>query len=393
LNAAAFTAWRSAFKAIIGPFLFSRLWVAIFVYLGHSHHVYLSPVLGGWEGVSNWWLNPWTTYDSKHFLDIAQHGYTAHTAPFFPLYAFLLRLLGNDIVHMAAWGILLSNAAFLLALMGLYRLTDLQYDARTARVAVLLTAFFPSSPYFSAVYSESVFLLLLVATLWCLSQKQWAWAALWSFAAALTRSAGVLLFAGLCIQYAVEFFRSKRARPLETESAVKQPSPLRALAVIAPLMGFLAAQFLIALQVGDATQGVTAHQQYFRALSWPWMPIILDFWDLITLPEWDIVMPLNLVATMIALILFWKYRLRQPIAYSVMLLGLLLMQLTYSHYSIPRTQSSLRLLSTMIPFLLPLSCEISKAEWPPFRRRLVIAVGLLVAALSAHIFGQKQFLG
>jgi len=388
---------RLAFKAVGGAFLLSRLWVAIFVYLGHMQRPYLAPIPGGWEGVANWWLNPWTTYDSKHFMDIAAHGYNAHNAPFFPLYAFLLRLAGSDPIAVALWGILLSNAAFLLALVYLYRLTELQYNARTARIIVLVTTFFPASPYFSAVYSESVFLLAFVGALWCLRQKQWALAALWGFLAAITRSAGVLIFGGLCVQYAFEWFRCRREispqAPANIDGNTNDNWWLRGAATIAPLLGFILAQGFIAWQVGDATKGVSAHQEYFRALTWPWLPIVRDLWDVVTLRELQIIMLLNLGATILALLLFWKYRRRQPVAYSVMLLGLLLMQLTYSHYSIPRTQSSLRLLATMIPFLQPLAVELSAVSWPPMRRALAMTLVLFVSALSAYLFGQKQFLG
>jgi hypothetical protein len=380
---------RYALLTPLIAFLLSRLWVAAFVYLGHWQHPYLKPIPGGWEGVPNWWLNPWTTYDSKHFLDIALHGYTAQTAPFFPFYSLLLRLAGNDPIVLTVWGIVLSNLSFLAALFLLFKLTQSQYDLRTARIVTWLTAFFPAAPYFSAVYTESLFLLCFVAALWGLQHKKWFLAACCGFLAAFTRSAGLLLFAGFLLQYGYDFFQSKRQQNAEAA----RPSLSQFVAIGAPLLGFVAAQLFIARQVGDATQSVASHQEYYRALTWPWLPILLDFWDLITQRTFILITLLNLGTTLLALILFWKYRKRQPISYSVMLLGLMLMQLTYSHYSIPRTQTSLRLLATSVPFLHPLALEMARASWPPFRRFLVIIMGLFLTALSAYIFGEKQFLG
>lgn len=372
-------------------FSLSRLWIAAFVYLGHSQHPYLKPIPGGWEGIPQWWLNPWTTYDSKHFLDIAQYGYAPHTAPFFPLYPLLLRLAGSDPIILTIWGILLSNLAFLGALFLLFRLTQSQYDLRTARIATWLTAFFPATPYFSAVYTESVFFLCFIAALWYLREKKWAMAAFWGFLAAFTRSAGLLLFAGFLVQYGYEFFQAKRHATADRKATL--PTWPQLLAVGAPLAGLVTAQLFIAWQVGDATQSVASHQEYYRALTWPWLPILLDFWDLITQRTFVFVTMLNLGTTILALVLFWKYRKRQPISYSVMLLGLMLMQLTYSHYSIPRTQTSLRLLATSVPFLQPLAVEISRVSWLPLRRFLVVVIYLCVTALSAYLFGEKQFLG
>ena len=108
-------------------FALSRIWIAIFVYAGHAQHKYLSPIPGGWEGVRNWWLNPWTTFDSRHFITIAQSGYDSNIAAFFPLYPFLLKLAGNDMAAMAAWGVVISNAAFGGALLIFFHLIIYSY--------------------------------------------------------------------------------------------------------------------------------------------------------------------------------------------------------------------------------------------------------------------------
>lgn len=82
-------------KNVMAAYLISRLICIMFVYLGHAQRVYLQQVPGGWEGVANWWLNPWTTYDSRLFLDIAANGYREITTPFYPLYPALLNLSGK----------------------------------------------------------------------------------------------------------------------------------------------------------------------------------------------------------------------------------------------------------------------------------------------------------
>ena len=62
-------------QAVAWPLVLSRLWVALFAYVGHAQRPFLAPISGGWEGVANWWLNPWTTYDSSMFLRLAAAGY------------------------------------------------------------------------------------------------------------------------------------------------------------------------------------------------------------------------------------------------------------------------------------------------------------------------------
>src|SRR5688572_10886942 len=113
--------------SIWGAFFLSRLWIGIFAYAGHSANPYLRPVPGGFSGVRDWWLNPWTPFDSEWFIRIAIEGYDQKTAAFLPLYSMLLSLAGKSETAMAWWGVLISNAAFAASLHLMYRLTRIDY--------------------------------------------------------------------------------------------------------------------------------------------------------------------------------------------------------------------------------------------------------------------------
>ncbi|MCL6559813.1 MAG: hypothetical protein K6U74_13660, partial [Firmicutes bacterium] len=80
-------------------YLLSKIYQIIFVYWGHSLRKTVPP--GGWEGVNNWLLNPWTTYDSQWYIEIATKGYREVTAAFFPFYPLLLKICGNTEVSRA----------------------------------------------------------------------------------------------------------------------------------------------------------------------------------------------------------------------------------------------------------------------------------------------------
>jgi hypothetical protein len=62
-----------------------------------------------------------------------------------------------------------------------------------ARLAVMVTAFAPMAFYFSAVYSESLYLALSVGVFWCARQGRWAWVGALGGLAAATRSTGLVL--------------------------------------------------------------------------------------------------------------------------------------------------------------------------------------------------------
>ena len=188
-------------KTVALAFFCSRFFCSFFVYLGHYYRKTPAFMPGMWEGVDNGWLNPWTTYDSVYYLTIAKVGYQNFTSPFFPLYPLLLRLGGDSQIGMAIVGIVISNLAFAAALYFLYRLTEMDNGHKAATAAVWLLAFFPTTAFFSAVYTESTFLLLLLLCFYSARQHQWMIGGLSGALASLCRNPGVLISDALALEY------------------------------------------------------------------------------------------------------------------------------------------------------------------------------------------------
>jgi hypothetical protein len=146
---------------------------------------------------------PFARWDSTWYLTIAQSGYDhdpARTA-FFPLYPLLLRGLGIVIGSDLIAGILISLAAFGVALVLLYRLATLELGEELAPLTVMLIAFCPVAYIFSAVYSESLFLALSVGCIWQARRGRWAWAGLLGGLAAAERNSGVMLIVPLALLF------------------------------------------------------------------------------------------------------------------------------------------------------------------------------------------------
>lgn len=148
---------------------------------------------------------PAARWDAVWYLTIAHDGYgTAADHPqaaFYPLYPLLMRVLGWVVGSPLLAGILVSLACFLGALAVLHRLTALELGERAARGTVLLVAFFPTALFFSAVYSESLFLLVSAGAFLAARQGRWAWAGALGALAALTRNSGVLLLVPLLLLF------------------------------------------------------------------------------------------------------------------------------------------------------------------------------------------------
>jgi Mannosyltransferase (PIG-V) len=150
-------------------------------------------------------VSPAARWDAYWYLRIATDGYgTPHDhaqAAFYPLYPLLMRTGGWIVGSPLVAGILVSLACLLGALVLLHRLAALELGEAYARPTVLLVAFFPSALFFSAVYSESLFLLVSVGAFLAARRERWAWAGALGGLAALTRNSGVLLLLPLAILF------------------------------------------------------------------------------------------------------------------------------------------------------------------------------------------------
>jgi hypothetical protein len=157
--------------------------------------------------VGNALAAPAVRWDSIHYLSIAQHGYAdATSTAFYPLYPMLVRLLGYVVRSDVVAGIVISLVALGAALVLLHRLTALELGQRAADITVGLVAFAPLSLFFSAVYTESLFLALSVGSVYAARRGRWKLACGLGGLAAATRVTGV----GLAIPLLLMYVRQRR---------------------------------------------------------------------------------------------------------------------------------------------------------------------------------------
>ncbi len=144
----------------------------------------------------------WGRWDSDWFLRIAEHGYSwpSSTPAFFPLYPFVTGAVGRLLFdHYLLAGLIVSLAAGAGAFVLLYRLTADRLGAETALWTVVYLAACPTSLFFGAVYSESLFLLLAVGTFVAAERGRFGVAGVAAGLALLTRSAGIALLPALAV--------------------------------------------------------------------------------------------------------------------------------------------------------------------------------------------------
>jgi Mannosyltransferase (PIG-V) len=207
---------------------------------------------------------PAARWDSVWYLDIANDGYggSGDRAAFFPLYPLLVKVLGTLCGSPLIAAIAISLGAFLAALTALHRLAVIEVGEEAARWAVLALALFPGSLWFSAAYSESLFLMVSVGAVLAARQGRWAWAgALGAFGAA-TRSAGLLLMVPLALLW-WDAYRASVPRARRRDVAWVAVVPLG----LAAYCGYLAA-------TGEPADAPFSSQDtWHRAMKGPWTGI------------------------------------------------------------------------------------------------------------------------
>jgi hypothetical protein len=213
----------------------------------------------------------WERFDGLWFLRIATKGYVSGdgSAAFFPLYPLAIRavsfLVGG---HPLAASLVVSNLAFLVALIVLFFLTSSELSESAARKAVLYISVFPTAFFFLAPYSESLFLLLSVSSFWAARRRKWPLAALVGALAAATRSVGILIAPAL----AVEAFHQWRDARRRADSAREDGDSRRAEADGETSRRTFAARLAWS---GSASLGLFAYLLY-------WQIAHADFWAPIT---------------------------------------------------------------------------------------------------------------
>jgi len=161
-----------------------------------------------WGRPSPFW-DAMVRHDSGWYLDIARRGYDVSGAvaggrsniAFAPVYPLLMRYVGRIFGRSPGdyylGGVVVSWLSFVLAMVALYRLAALDLPPRRAERAVLLTALFPFSFFFGAVYTESTFLLFAVLAFYGFRTRRWALGGVCAAIAGATRVTGILMWPSL----------------------------------------------------------------------------------------------------------------------------------------------------------------------------------------------------
>jgi hypothetical protein len=332
---------------VMSPMMLGQYWRNLLIHGGEPWSAFLST---------------WQRWDALWYQQIAEHGYQAGngTVAFNPLYPLLSRIvslpLGGQVVLAE---LVVSSAAFLVSMGLLYRIARLDSGPIASRLAVLLTALFPTGFFLLAPYTDSLYLALTLAAFW-LARRGRPWAAgLAGFAAALTRGVfGVFLVLPL----AFEYMRQRRQQG-------KGPG-LELLAAALPALGFIGVNAYYHLVVGERGSLLGQQAAFGYQIVPPWEALAASWAHIAS--SGDLIEALNLVCLLgfglLALVLIT----RRQIGYALYAVPYLALLFTREMWYSPLMSDS-RYVLVLFP------CFMLVATW--LARRPWLAAGWLVAGL------------
>jgi hypothetical protein len=189
-------AWLEALKLVA----FTRV---LYLTVGYLAVSFLSSTEGSSEvGI----LEMWTRWDARHFLEVAEYGYTdprsdPHATAFFPLFPLLIRILTAVGISPGLAGMFISAGASVVAVAYLYRLAEEELGPDAGRRAALYLLFFPTAVFLVAPYSEALFLAGAIPAFYYARHRRWLQAGAFAAIAMGARMAGAFLLVGLALEW------------------------------------------------------------------------------------------------------------------------------------------------------------------------------------------------
>lgn len=202
------------FLNILGLVFIWRVSLQLVSQLSTTRLQTLPDIAYGTNNVNNWintlpnWLMPFANWDSGWYVSIAEKGYiylnagTITNVVFFPLYPLLMRFISKlSGLDTLLAGIIISLISITLAVWYLYLLTKKDYGETIAWQTIIFLLIFPSSIFFSFVYTESLFICLVVMSFYYIREERLALVGILGFLIALTKPWGVIIIIPLLIEY------------------------------------------------------------------------------------------------------------------------------------------------------------------------------------------------
>ena len=271
--------WRSESRRSVWPvFISTRTAVLLAGYLAVVT-IGFTPKSVRFRVSDNEFVNLPARWDAGWYLSIVTEGYTWDRNPrrqqnivFFPAFPLVVRTVGNFFgehwLHVAL-GVALT--AFFFALVYLHRLARDLLEPDQAVMALWALAAYPFSIYYSAPYTEGLYLLGAVGAFSHAIRGEWGRAAAWGFLLGLCRPNGFFIAGPIGILVLQRALRERR---------VILPAIVP---VLTPILGLLAYCGYLYVRFGDPLVWMKGQLAWGRVFAGVWPGIRALFMDRYTM--------------------------------------------------------------------------------------------------------------
>ncbi len=210
---------------------------------------FFSPITKFYRFDNNSWgiLRSFGNFDGFHYHHIAKEGYGQFQEAFFPLYPLIIKASGVFTNTYFINGLIISNLSFLAFLYFFYLFFEEIIGKEKTVWSIVFLVLFPFSFFFGMVYTESVFLLFFVLTLFTFKRGKYALSFIFGFLTALTRLIGVFTFIPIMIYLILE------RKKLEFKKIVT---------LISPVFGFFTYSLYLQITTGDFLKFLHVQPQF-----------------------------------------------------------------------------------------------------------------------------------
>lgn len=149
------------------------------------------------------WVYSWANFDGVHYLTIINKGYfgTGLIQAFFPLFPMTVKVL-NVFENPLIVGLIFSTFLNLVLFLTFYQFSKTFFE-KNHFLNLLIFTLFPTSFFFGAFYTESLFLILVLQAFIFSHKKNWLMASIFAGLASATRIIGIFLLPALLWEYLI----------------------------------------------------------------------------------------------------------------------------------------------------------------------------------------------
>lgn len=225
-------------------------------------------------------------WDAGWYRSIIEMGYNTHynvnidgqaNWAFFPLYPMIIKLIHIVIpINTNVLGSIVSTIFFIgLLIMSYLYIIETRKNFKEGLFFIIIMTFGVYSFYFSLLYTESLYLFLLVTSLYFLHKRNYLLVGIFGALLSATRNMGVMLVFAVAVQYLCDYFNNKKSIKSFFSDTLKNTNLILGVSLI-PLGLFLYMSYLWKL-VGDPMAFSNVQIAWAKKISNPISNLISAF--------------------------------------------------------------------------------------------------------------------